>query len=91
MFRVLQFNMQFGMGWNTADPDSAPIDIEATIAEIRKHDPDIVLLQEVERALRRRFRATTAISPTPRPIPENFRLALDWPSSQRHPCPTPSE
>jgi endonuclease/exonuclease/phosphatase family metal-dependent hydrolase len=50
MFRVLQFNMQFGMGWNAADPDRVPIDIEATIAEIRKHDPDVVLLQEVEHA-----------------------------------------
>ena len=50
MFRVLQFNMQFGMGWNAASPDDAPIDIEATIAEIKKHSPDIVLLQEVEHA-----------------------------------------
>jgi endonuclease/exonuclease/phosphatase family metal-dependent hydrolase len=50
MFRVLQFNMQFGMGWSTSDPDKAPIDIEATIAEIKKHSPDVVLLQEVEHA-----------------------------------------
>jgi len=51
MFRVLQFNMQFGMGWNDASPDAAPIEIEATIAEIRRHNPDVVLLQEVEHAL----------------------------------------
>jgi endonuclease/exonuclease/phosphatase family metal-dependent hydrolase len=50
MFRVLQFNMQFGMGWDTASPDTAPMNIEATIAEIRRHKPDVVLLQEVEHA-----------------------------------------
>jgi endonuclease/exonuclease/phosphatase family metal-dependent hydrolase len=50
MFRVLQFNMQFGMGWNAASPDDVPIDIEATIAEITRHNPDVVLLQEVEHA-----------------------------------------
>jgi endonuclease/exonuclease/phosphatase family metal-dependent hydrolase len=50
MFRVLQFNMQFGMGWDGANPDNAPINIEATVAEIRRHQPDVVLLQEVEHA-----------------------------------------
>jgi endonuclease/exonuclease/phosphatase family metal-dependent hydrolase len=50
MFRVLQFNMQFGMGWDPKKPDSGPIDIKATIGEIRRHQPDIVLLQEVEHA-----------------------------------------
>jgi endonuclease/exonuclease/phosphatase family metal-dependent hydrolase len=50
MFRILQFNMQFGMGWNTADPDNVPIDMDITIAEIKKHDADVVLLQEVEHA-----------------------------------------
>jgi endonuclease/exonuclease/phosphatase family metal-dependent hydrolase len=50
MFRVLQFNMQFGMGWDAASPDSAPMDIDATIREIRRHHPDVVLLQEVEHA-----------------------------------------
>lgn len=49
-FRVVQFNMQFAQGWDEAAPDEAPIRIEATIAEIRAHDADIVLLQEVERA-----------------------------------------
>ena len=50
-FRVLQFNMQFGQIWHDAYPDRAPIDIEATLAEIRRHNADIVHLQEVERAL----------------------------------------
>ena len=50
MFRVLQFNMQFGMGWDAKTPDNGPVDIKATIGEIRRHKPDIVLLQEVEHA-----------------------------------------
>jgi endonuclease/exonuclease/phosphatase family metal-dependent hydrolase len=50
MFRVLQYNMQFGMGWNAASPDEAPIDIDATIAEISRHNADIIFLQEVEHA-----------------------------------------
>lgn len=49
-FKVLQFNMQFGQVWRDDDPDNAPIDLDATIAEIRRHDADIILLQEVERA-----------------------------------------
>ncbi len=50
-FKVVQFNMQFGQVWDDADPDNAPVDLEQTIAEIKRHDADIVLLQEVERAL----------------------------------------
>ncbi|HYP18265.1 MAG TPA: endonuclease/exonuclease/phosphatase family protein [Opitutus sp.] len=49
-FRVLQFNMQFGQGWDAGEPDNAPVNLEATIAEIRRQQADIVLLQEVERA-----------------------------------------
>jgi endonuclease/exonuclease/phosphatase (EEP) superfamily protein YafD len=49
-FKVLQFNMQFGQGWDDAYPDRAPVDIELTIAEILDQDADIVLLQEVEHA-----------------------------------------
>lgn len=49
-FRFLQFNMQFGQIWEDADPDHAPIDLDATIAEIRRHDADIITLQEVEQA-----------------------------------------
>lgn len=50
MFRVLQFNIQFGMGWDPQKPDHGPVDIGATLGEIRRHKPDIVLLQEVEHA-----------------------------------------
>jgi endonuclease/exonuclease/phosphatase family metal-dependent hydrolase len=49
-FKVLQFNMQFGQRWDEKDPEHAPVDLDLTIAEIRRHDADIVLLQEVERA-----------------------------------------
>lgn len=49
-FRVLQFNMQFGQAWDDAYPDHAPVDLEQTIAEIRRMDADIILLQEVEHA-----------------------------------------
>jgi len=50
-FRILQFNMQFGQGWNDADPDHGVVNLDQTIAEIRTQDADIVLLQEVEQAL----------------------------------------
>jgi endonuclease/exonuclease/phosphatase family metal-dependent hydrolase len=50
-FRVLQFNMQFGQIWDDTYPDRAPIRLEATLEEIRSHDADVILLQEVERAL----------------------------------------
>ena len=49
-FRVVQFNMQFGQRWDDADPDRAPVDLAATVEEIRRHDADVILLQEVERA-----------------------------------------
>ncbi|MBX3749730.1 MAG: endonuclease/exonuclease/phosphatase family protein [Opitutaceae bacterium] len=49
-FRVLQFNMQFGQVWDDADPDHAPINLDAAVAEIKAHDADIVMLQEVEKA-----------------------------------------
>lgn len=51
-FRVLQFNMQFGQGWDPAAPDDAPVNLDASIAEIRRHEADVILLQEVERARR---------------------------------------
>lgn len=50
-FRVLQFNMQFGQVWDDTYPDRAPIRLEATLEELNRHDADIILLQEVERAL----------------------------------------
>lgn len=49
-FKVLQFNMQFGQVWDEAAPDHAPIRLEAAIAEIKSHQADIIMLQEVERA-----------------------------------------
>jgi endonuclease/exonuclease/phosphatase family metal-dependent hydrolase len=49
-FRILQFNMQFGQVWDDRDPDHAPIDLTATINEIKSHQADIIMLQEVERA-----------------------------------------
>lgn len=42
--------MQFGQGWDEAHPDQAPVDLDATIAEIRRHEADVVFLQEVEQA-----------------------------------------
>ena len=50
-FRVLQFNMQFGQIWDDTYPDRAPIRLDATLAEIRRHHADLILLQEVEQAL----------------------------------------
>lgn len=44
----MQFNMQFAQTWDDADPDGAAVDLDKVIAEIRSHDADIVLLQEVE-------------------------------------------
>jgi len=49
-FRVLQFNMQFGQLWDEADPEHAPINLKATMAEIKAHNADIIMLQEVEHA-----------------------------------------
>lgn len=49
-FKVIQFNMQFGQIWDEANPDSAPIDLKQTIAEIKRHNADVVILQEVEHA-----------------------------------------
>lgn len=51
-FKILQFNMQYGQAWDDADPDRAPIDLELTLEEIRSHDADILMLQEVELAQR---------------------------------------
>jgi endonuclease/exonuclease/phosphatase family metal-dependent hydrolase len=71
-FRILQFNIQFGQGWDEAHPDSAPVDLDRTIAEIRHQDADIILLQEVEQAL------PGGAQPVP---PPNFaRLRAAFPS-----------
>ena len=49
-FKVMQFNMQFGQVWDEAEGDNAPIDLDQTIAEIKRYDADIIILQEVEHA-----------------------------------------
>ena len=49
-FRVLQFNMQFGQIWDETYPDLAPVRLEATLEELRRHDADVIFLQEVEKA-----------------------------------------
>lgn len=49
-FKVLQFNMQYGQIWNETHPDHAPVQLETTLAEIRSHQADVILLQEVEQA-----------------------------------------
>ena len=50
-FKLLQFNMQFGQPWDDVYPDHVPINLQLTIDEIRSHDADLVMLQEVEHAL----------------------------------------
>ena len=42
--------MQFGQVWDDREPDKAPIRLDDTIAEILRHDADIIQLQEVEQA-----------------------------------------
>ena len=48
-FKALTFNMQFGQIWDRENPNEVPIRLDTTIEEIRSHNADIVLLQEVER------------------------------------------
>ncbi len=69
-FRVLQFNMQYGQVWDDHAPDQAPIRLEETIAEILRHDADLIHLQEVERAL------PGGGQPYPPPNYERLRAAL---------------
>jgi endonuclease/exonuclease/phosphatase (EEP) superfamily protein YafD len=78
--------MQFGQVWDDKDPNNAPIRVEEAIAEIARHDADIIQLQEVEHA-----RADqTADSPAP-----NFeRLKAALPGYHAHfafPRPDPRE
>ena len=70
-FKVMQFNMQFGQSWDDAHPDQAPIDLDLTIAEIRSHDADIVLLQEIEQA------QPGGVQINPPPNYTRLRAALD--------------
>ena len=69
-FKVLQFNVQFGQSWDDAYPDHAPVNLDLTIAEIRSHDADIVLLQEVEQA------RSGGVQPDPPPNYTRLRAAL---------------
>lgn len=50
-FTIITFNMQYGQIWDAEDPDNAPYEIEQTIAEIKRLDADIVLLQELEKVV----------------------------------------
>ena len=50
-FKVLQFNMQYGQPWDDAYPDRAPIDLSKTVAEIKAHNADVIMLQEVEQTM----------------------------------------
>jgi endonuclease/exonuclease/phosphatase family metal-dependent hydrolase len=42
--------MQFGQGWDDAAPDRVTPDLGATLEEIKRHNADLILLQEVEHA-----------------------------------------
>jgi endonuclease/exonuclease/phosphatase family metal-dependent hydrolase len=42
--------MQFGQVWDERDPDHAPVRVEEAVAEILRHEADIIHLQEVEQA-----------------------------------------
>jgi len=85
-FKVLQFNMQYGQPWDDAYPDTAPIRLQNTIDEIRSHDADIVMLQEVEQTLPGGQQA--------QPPPHYTRLQQEFPgydSYFSYPRPDPRE
>lgn len=85
-FKILQFNMQYGQPWDDTYPDTAPIKLENTIAEIRAHDADIVMLQEVEQTLPGGAQA--------QPPPHYTRLKKEFPgydSYFSYPRPDPRE
>lgn len=50
MFRVLQFNIQFGQSWNDETPDLEPVRLERTIEELQRSEADLIFLQELEKA-----------------------------------------
>jgi endonuclease/exonuclease/phosphatase family metal-dependent hydrolase len=70
-FKILQFNMQYGQPWDDTYPDTAPIRLQNTIDEIRSHDADIVMLQEVEQTLAGGAQA--------QPPPHYTRLKAEFP------------
>jgi endonuclease/exonuclease/phosphatase family metal-dependent hydrolase len=63
--------MQFGQPWDDAYPDHVPINLQKTIEEIRSHQADIVMLQEVEQTLPGGAQA--------QPPPHYTRLRRDFP------------
>lgn len=74
--RVVSFNMQFGQTWVEEDPDTAPVDLDQTIATLRAIDADVVLLQEVEQV----NRSAGQINPPP-----NFsRIRAELPHYDGH-------
>lgn len=77
-FKVLQFNMQYGQPWDDTYPDTAPIKLESTITEIRSHDADIVMLQEVEQTLPGGAQA--------QPPPHYTRLKQEFPEYDSYFC-----
>ncbi|KAF0095551.1 MAG: endonuclease/exonuclease/phosphatase [Puniceicoccaceae bacterium 5H] len=48
-FRVVTFNMQYGQTWDDANPDNAPVDLDATVQLLLEQEADVIMLQEVER------------------------------------------
>lgn len=78
--------MQFGQVWEDHDPNQAPIKIEETIAEILRHDADVIHLQEVEHA------QPTCGETQPAPNFERLRAALPgYHSHFAYPRPDPRE
>jgi hypothetical protein len=103
-FRVLQFNMQFGQMWDDIYPDRAPIRLSATLAEIQRHNADIILLQEVEQALpdgrqsepppnffrlRRELNGYDSWFSYPRPDPRELPFGIGLAIFSRGPCAKP--
>jgi len=77
-FKILQFNMQYGQPWDDAYPDHAPIRLQGTVDEIRAHNADIVMLQEVEQ--------TVSGGAQAQPPPHFTRLRQEFPAYDGYFC-----
>ncbi len=78
--------MQYAQTWHDAAPDHAPIRLDATIDEIRAHQGDIVMLQEVEQA------RPKGVQAEPPPNYTRLRTALaGYDSAFVYPKPDPRE
>ncbi len=78
--------MQFGQIWDDLDPNSAPVRIDDAVAEILRHDADIIHLQEVEHA------RPAGEQTDPAPNYERLRAALaGYDSHFAYPRPDPRE